>query len=108
MMSRRWGRVAGGWGCAVRGPYTSVFPALAWAVARARPDLKVHVVAENAGSIRPEHLLAMTEALGMRVEAGHAQIDDAAGWTSMPGRRTFLSTLAAVDGRRLPARRPLP
>ena len=47
-----------------------VFPALAWAVARARPDLTVHVVVENAGSIRPEHLLAMSEALGVRVETG--------------------------------------
>ena len=44
----------------------------------------------------------------MRVEAGHAQIFDAAVWISMPRRRTFLSTLAPVDGRRLPARRPLP
>ena len=66
------------------------------------------MVVENAGSIRPEHQAAMLAALGLRQDSGHAQIFDAAGWTSMPRRRTFLSTLAPVDGRRLPARRPQP
>ena len=94
--------------CGERSIHFFVSPVLAWAITRARPDLVVHVVVENAGSIRPEHQAAMLAALGLRQDSGHAQIFDAAGWTSMPRRRTFLSTLAPVDGRRLPARRPQP
>ena len=50
--------------CVERSIHFFVFPVLAWAVFRARPDLTVHVVVENAGSIRQEHLSAMSEALG--------------------------------------------
>ena len=71
-----------------------VFHVLAWTLTRARPDFVVHVVVDNVGSIRQEHLTAMSAALGIRMEAGHAQVFDAAAWTSMPRRRTFLSTLA--------------
>ena len=75
--------------CGERSIHFFVFPVLAWAVARARPDLVVHVVVENAGLIRPEHQDAMLAALGLRQDSGHAQIFDAARWTSMPRRRTF-------------------
>ena len=38
--------------CGERSVHFFVFPALGWALARARPGLMVHVVAENAGSMR--------------------------------------------------------
>ena len=69
-----------------------VFLVLAWALNRARPDLRVHVVVENAGSMRQEHLAATGTALGINDPAIRAQVIDAAGWASMPRRRTFLST----------------
>ena len=75
--------------CGERSMHVFIFPVLAWALARARPDRLGHVVIENAGSIRQEHLAAMSEALGLRADVGHAQIIDAAGWTRMPRRRTF-------------------
>ena len=50
--------------CGERSIHVFIFPVLAWALARARPDLLVHVVVENAGPIRQEHRVAMSEALG--------------------------------------------
>ena len=65
--------------CGERSIHFFVFPVMAWAISRARPHLMVHVVVGNAGSIRQEHLAAMSAALGLRPDAGHAQILDAAG-----------------------------
>ena len=93
--------------CGERSVHFQVFPALAWALSRWRPDLCIHVVAENVASMRPAHQRAMCASLGVR-GADHAQAFDAAAWTSMPRRRTFLSTLAPVDRSYRPPRRPEP
>ena len=56
--------------CGERSIRFFVFPVLAWAITRARPDLTVHVVVENAGSIRQEPLAAMSEALAYASRLG--------------------------------------
>ena len=94
--------------CGERSVLFYVIPALAWALARSRPDLHIHVVAENAGSVRQEHLQAMGEALGIGNLAAHAQRLDAGDWTSMPRRRIFLSTLPPASVCRPAGRRPPP
>ena len=49
--------------CGERSIHFFVFPVLAWAITWARPDLTVHVVVENAGSIKQEHLAAWRKRL---------------------------------------------
>eukprot|EP00969_Alexandrium_andersonii_P061604 2715289-Alexandrium_andersonii.AAC.1 len=41
-----------------------VFPALAWLARRARPDIDVHVLAENSGKIGEPHRPTMVRLLG--------------------------------------------
>ena len=94
--------------CGERSVHVFAFPALAWALARARPDLNVHVLAENTGSMRAEHLQAMGAALGILDLASRCQVIDTAAWTCMPRRRTLLTTLPPTTGRPMLQRRPEP
>ena len=84
------------------------FPVIAYAISRLRPDLVVHVVAENAGSTRHEHRVAMQEALGLSPDGSHVQLIDAADWAHMPRRRIFLSTLPVDNPTWRPERRTVP
>eukprot|EP00969_Alexandrium_andersonii_P049450 2170727-Alexandrium_andersonii.AAC.1 len=72
-----------------------------------RPDLRVHVVVENASSLHPRHAQAMRLALAIpaltdvewRVEAGR--------WSAFHRARLFLSTMASPKDTAFPPPRPL-
>ena len=60
-----------------------------------RPDLVIHVVLENAGSMTPESRQWILEALNILPTL--APTTDAAAWSGFVRRRTFFSTLPATD-----------
>ena len=70
-----------------------VFPAVARAVQELRPDVIVHVLAENAGSMLPPNLGVMAQSLGLPVVTETAPHIDAGKWTRFGRDRIFLSTL---------------
>ena len=81
-----------------------LFPVLAWSLSQRRPDLHVHVLAENVAGMKPHHQRAMEAALGIR-DPAQVQLLDAAEWTHLPRRRLFLSTLPPAARRdRVPRR----
>ena len=85
------------------------FPAVAWAAQWLRPDLRVHVMVENAGTTRGEHLQVMCHSLGLDPTPAVAPRIDAGEWTSFERARVFPSTLphfALPEQRRDP--RPAP
>ena len=81
-------------------------PLIAGELQRRRPDVRVHVLLENAGSMLPIHREAITEMLGVNMSS-HAPVVDAAGWTAFTRRRTLFATVAD-DERWTPPRRPRP
>ena len=91
--------VASAASCAI----TAVFAV--WHVLRSlRPDLEMHVVLENAGSMRPEFRQWILDALGIGPAA--APTTDAAAWSGFGRRRTFFSTLPAAAAPLIPVRPP--
>ena len=54
-----------------------VFPALAWTIQQRRPDLRIHVMVENAGTMVDIHKDGMARALGMPIDSGRAPVIDA-------------------------------
>ena len=73
-----------------------IFPALARAAQELRPDVIVHVLAENAGSMLPPNLGVMAQSLGLPVATETAPHIDAGKWTRFGRDRIFLSTLPYV------------
>ncbi len=72
---------------------------------RWRPDLVVHLVLENAGSMRPQHRQAIAQALGI---PGEWMVSlDSADWTACWRRRLYAATFPPAAGTQ-PARRPAP
>ena len=82
--------------------------AIRWAAQRLRPDIAVHVVLENAGSMRGLHRDAILEALGGLTVQGNVMALDTREWAHTPRRRLFISTLPATVSRARPPRRPSP
>ena len=75
-------------------PMVAVFAI--WHILRShRPDLAIHVVLENAGSMTPESRQWILEALN--IPPALAPTTDAAAWSGFARRRTFFSTLPATD-----------
>ena len=58
-------------------------PILAWFAQQLRPDLTVHVLAENVHTMRPEYLTAMKTALGGLDEA-RVTLLNANAWSHFP------------------------
>ena len=75
-------------------PIVSVFAI--WHILQShRPDLAIHVVLENAGSMTPESRQWILQALN--IPTTMAPTTDAAAWSGFARRRTFFSTLPATD-----------
>eukprot|EP00974_Lingulodinium_polyedra_P085621 8291537-Lingulodinium_polyedra.AAC.1 len=55
---------------AIPSSFAYAIPAIVRAIAELRPDLLVHALCENAGSMRPEFKAGMLDALG--IEEGRA------------------------------------
>ena len=71
-------------------PIVAVFAT--WHILRTlRPDLEIHVVIENAGSMTGESRTWILEALN--IHPNQAPTTDAADWSGFQRRRTFFSTL---------------
>ena len=83
-----------------------IFPALAWMIQRRRPDLHIHVMVENAGTMVDIHKDSMARALGIPIEAWRAPVIDAGRWAAFPRQRIFLSTLPWKEPARWPDTRP--
>ena len=81
-------------------------PLIAGELQRRRPDIRVHVLLENAGSMLPIHREAIGEMLGVSAH-NHAPVVDAAGWITFTRRRTLFATVAD-DERWTPSRRATP
>ena len=73
-----------------------VFPALCRVIQKARPDIHLHVMVENAGSMRPEHRQAIQDSLGLA--GGSGPVINAGLWTSFTRSRTFFSPLPREPG----------
>ena len=75
-------------------PIVAVFAI--WHIIRShRPDLTIHVVLENAGSMTPESRQWILQALN--IPSTMAPTTDAAAWSGFARRRTFFSTLPAIE-----------
>ena len=59
-----------------------VFPALAWVIQRRGPDLHIHVLEENAGTMVEVHKEGMMRALGIPMSGGHGAAIDAGKWAA--------------------------
>ena len=70
-----------------------VFPALARAAQELQPDIIVHVLVENAGSMHRAHLQVMATSLGLPIATETAPHIDAGKWARFGRDRFFLSTL---------------
>ena len=81
------------------------FPAICRVVQVARPDLTLHVMVENAGSILPPHRQVILSSLGLPSSAG--PIIDAGPWSHFTRSHTFFSSLPHEPGPP-PAPRPTP
>ena len=83
-------------------------PLAAWCMQKLRPDLRIHTVVENAGSMKPIFKKEFLRALNVHNDQ-FAQLLDSAQWSVFPRRRYFFSTLPPDDPRRCPgARRSRP
>jgi hypothetical protein len=71
-----------------------------------RPDLDIHVVIENAGSMTPESRQWILQALNIPPTA--APTTDAAAWSGFARRRTFFSTMPVGEVPTLIRPRPSP
>ena len=86
-------------------PIVAVFAA--WHIMRShRPDLTIHVVLENAGSMTPESRLWILQALN--ISSTMAPTTDAAAWSGFARRRTFFSTLPVAEVPLIIRPRPAP
>ena len=74
-------------------PLFFVFPALARVVQELRPDIIVHALAENAGSMLQPNLQVMAHSLGLPIATETAPHIGAGKWTKFGRDRIFLSTL---------------
>ena len=79
-----------------RSSHFYIFPGLCRVVQFARPDLNVHVMVENAGSLLPLHREAILTSLGLT--AGSGPIIDAGPWSHFSRARTFFSSLPYEQG----------
>ena len=84
------------------------FPVVAYAVQALRPDLNLHVVVENAGSMIDVHRLCMKASLGIPAAGRRDPMIDAGKWAPFPRKRVFLSSLPWVEPRVWPPRRQAP
>ena len=81
-----------------------VFPGLRRVVQVARPDLEVHVLVDNAGSLLPPHRQAILTSLGLT--NGSGPVIDAGAWSHFARARTFFSSLPYDHGTPLPLEPP--
>ena len=75
-----------------------VIPGLVWFIQRARPDIVVHFVVENASSMRGLHKSAIMEALGGVGQGVAVQATDPGtpvheAWTRLPRERFFFDSM---------------
>ena len=82
-------------------------PTTVWHVQHRRPDVRVFTVLENAGSMRPEFVEYIFNALGCSSPRQVVTID-AIRWSAFPRRRLWFSTLPDVPLGELPPPRPSP
>ena len=68
-------------------------PSVAWAMSCWRPDVSVHVVLENAASMRQEHRASILRALGGLDEGTNLRTIDSGQWAAFPRRRRFFLTI---------------
>ena len=86
-------------------PIVAVFAI--WHILRVhRPDLDIHVVLENAGSMTPESRQWILQALN--ISPTLAPTTDAAAWSGFARRRTFFSTMPVGEVPTLIRPRPPP
>ena len=91
------------------GPDSVLFfavPTIAWALTQMRPDVRVHVVVENAGSMLRVHRDTISAALNITDD--RAVSIDSAAWAHMPRKRLFFGTMAPYPHPLRPARRSAP
>eukprot|EP00972_Heterocapsa_arctica_P008760 1285822-Heterocapsa_arctica.AAC.1 len=62
--------------CGVESSNFFIFPLVCWIIQKIRPDVTVHPVVENAGSMLPHHLAAIKRCLGFRNRPEGAPIID--------------------------------
>ena len=92
------------------GPDSSLFfavPTICWLVEQVRPDIAVHCIVENAGSMLPFHRGTMCGALRVPDNQQHGPRIDARQWAAFPRDRTWIGTLPQ-EITRLPQRRRPP
>ncbi len=93
--------------CGDRSCHFYAVPIAAWCLQKLRPDLSVHAVVENAGSMRPIYKAEFLRAL--RAPEHHAQLIGSRVWSGVPRRRIFFSTLPPGQPQDAPiVRRPPP
>jgi hypothetical protein len=92
------------------GPDSSLFfavPTVCWLVEQLRPDVAVHCVVENAGTMLPFHREAMCRTLRIPDNEQHGPRIDARQWSPFPRDRTWFGTIPQ-EAIRMPPRRPPP
>jgi len=91
------------------GPDSAFFfavPTLCWVVEQIRPDVAVHCVVENAGSMLPFHRGIMCSALCVADDPHYGPRIDARRWTVFPRDRTWVGTFPQEPTRAPQRRRP--
>ena len=82
-------------------PMVAVFAI--WHILHAlRPDLEIHILLENAGSMSEDSRRWILEA--MNISPLGAPTTDAGPWSGFARRRTFFSTLPATPALAIPTR----
>eukprot|EP00972_Heterocapsa_arctica_P024032 3540703-Heterocapsa_arctica.AAC.1 len=85
--------------CGVESSNFFIFPLVCWIIQKIRPDVTVHPVVENAGSMLPHHLAAIKRCLGFRNHPEGAPLIDSKNWCHFNRKRFFISTLPSGKDR---------